>query len=939
MALNSLGLGFVFTAKDLASGTMRKVEGNFRQLDTTSSRSAKNFNKNVGMAVAGLAVAAGGAIAMAGAFKLAGNFGTFEQGLAKVGAITRASAADMELLRERAIQAGIETQFSPDEAVQGLEALGLRGFTTAESMDALGGALDLAAGGQIGVEQAASTTASALRVFGMEADRATEASDKLLKISNLTAISAGDLELMLGTVARGASATKQSLDEMLVSMGLVKNTGVDASVAASAVSSALQFVAKNQDQFKQLGVSVTDADGNFRDFIDIVTDTNAVLGEKFPNAADRTSKGLKLFGRFGVAAFQAVSTQLENGIKDAQGNLLVGADAVAYLRKEMGDAAGTAAKFREQLLDTFEGQKTLLKGSLQTLGIVTGEAFAAVFKPLVSVVINVVNAIIAVMKNLPGPVKKAIGAIFVLTAAFVTIGGLVMAAVAGFALLKMAVIAFSGPLLAAAGGLAAVSAAALVLVGLFKVLRKAFDENIGGFGDSISRTFGKVKLFFDAIKMLTSGDGRLRGNVLKELLDPANESILTMVQRFQQARHRVSAFFQGISDGYNTIMRGAGPTFKALSGAVKELFEALGFGGKGMELMTSKSEDFRQKGEVFGRIVGHIAKLLVAGLTVAVRVATGAIEGMKAAWKIIGPILRFTATVFMVLVNVVESLIGVFSDGTEAANEQGGAFDKLAKVVGYAVGIFVAFKGVMIAARMAVLVYRGVIMAASLAQAAFSAVAAGGALAFLGPAGLVIAVAAAAYALGSYIDKVTGASDAISDWMLDITGVTAELEKLDEAYRKTIKTRGQVAAFGDLEEAAAAQGMSVTAYAEQRATKIAGESTAQRLGLSKDEIKRRLMAGEDVYKELSGPPKPPADAADGVVAAADGEANKGKAAARQQQDAFEQALLAADGKGKPIQLNVTTKIGDEEVAKLMKTLEAQAASLDFEADVGALGEF
>ena len=47
--------------------------------------------------------------------------------------------------------------------------------------------------------------------------------------------------------------------------------------------------------------------------------------------------------------------------------------AIEALRREMSDAEGTAQGFREQLLDTFEGQKTLLRGTLQTFAVVLGE--------------------------------------------------------------------------------------------------------------------------------------------------------------------------------------------------------------------------------------------------------------------------------------------------------------------------------------------------------------------------------------------------------------------------------------------------------------------------------------------------------------------------------------------------------------------------------------
>jgi hypothetical protein len=56
----------------------------------------------------GLAVFTAGAAMVAGAFALANAAGKFEQGLAAVGAVTRATSRDLAMLRNAAIEAGIQ---------------------------------------------------------------------------------------------------------------------------------------------------------------------------------------------------------------------------------------------------------------------------------------------------------------------------------------------------------------------------------------------------------------------------------------------------------------------------------------------------------------------------------------------------------------------------------------------------------------------------------------------------------------------------------------------------------------------------------------------------------------------------------------------------------------------------------------------------------------
>ena len=46
-------------------------------------------------------------------------------------------------------------------------------------------------------------------------------------------------------------------------------------------------------------------------------------------------------------------------------------------RKQFDEAGGTAASFRDKMLDTFAGQKQLMVGSLETLAIVLGVMLAS----------------------------------------------------------------------------------------------------------------------------------------------------------------------------------------------------------------------------------------------------------------------------------------------------------------------------------------------------------------------------------------------------------------------------------------------------------------------------------------------------------------------------------------------------------------------------------
>ena len=75
MALNNLGLGFVFTARDLASGAISNLERSFMSLDRRVGLGAERIQSSVQQLGVGLAVFTAGAATVGGAFSLANAAG------------------------------------------------------------------------------------------------------------------------------------------------------------------------------------------------------------------------------------------------------------------------------------------------------------------------------------------------------------------------------------------------------------------------------------------------------------------------------------------------------------------------------------------------------------------------------------------------------------------------------------------------------------------------------------------------------------------------------------------------------------------------------------------------------------------------------------------------------------------------------------------------
>ncbi len=576
MSLNNLGLGFVFTARDLASGAIQNLERNFLSLDRKVGLGAERIQSSFQQLGVGLAVFSAGAGVVAGAFSLANAAGRFEQSIAAVGAISGASAVELQQLRDAAIDAGIATQFSPTEAVLGLRELAQAGFNAAESMALLTPVLDLAGGslGELSPQQAAGLAAQTMKAFGLSVDEASVSVNRMLQAANVFALNASELPMALGVASRGAQALHQSLSETLITLGLVKNVipGVERASTAAAVAMERMADPEVQKKLRGIGVSVVDAHGSFRGFLDVVGEMGPRLERM--SEAQRSAFLLSAFGREALGGLSAVMTQVTNGIRTNTGETLRGGAAIAYLRQQFDSAGGTAARFRDQMLNTFEGQKKLLGGSLETLAIVMGEPFAQVFKPIVSAVVEVMNGLLSVLRQLPAPVKKAFAGFAVAAGTVVATVGAVIAVKAGVALLAVGLTVLG----VTAAGLMSTLLPAIATVALLGVVVAGFvyavRNNLGGLGDFVHRLWERVRLGFDALVQLFE-QGGFSGAVMAELNRAENSGLKRFLISVYQVAFRVGRAWDGLVAGFTAALDEAVPVFDVLGTSFDELGVAL----------------------------------------------------------------------------------------------------------------------------------------------------------------------------------------------------------------------------------------------------------------------------------------------------------------------------------------------------------------------------
>ncbi len=574
MALNNMGLGFVFTTRDLASAKIDQLSRRFQSLDERVGLGANRMTGAFARIQAGAAAFVATAGALGGVWALTSAAGRFEQQLAAIGAVTKATTQEMEMLRNVAIEAGLKTQFSPQEAVEGLTTLATAGQTATQATQTLLPVLDLAAGslGQLGVAQAAEAVVGTLNAYGLSADNAAMVTDKLLRLTQLTNFQTRDFEGGLAKAAASGAVFKQSLDDALITLGLLRNRNIDASSSATAYREAVRRVGgelRAQKAVMGAGVDIFDKQsGQMRSIVDIMVDFAEAT--KDMTDQERNRRITVAFGARGLLAFNAVMNASFTEVKNGVETTYKGAEAIEAMRVQMAQASGTAIDFRTKLLDTFEGQKTLLIGTLQTFAVALGEPLIKVLKPVVAWILDITIGLLEAFQALPDPIKK-IGAVVVL--AGVAFIGLVLGVIA----LTAAMVALKAMFAAVGAALALIKAFALpvllvlgLLIATVAAFKIAFDKNLGGLGALATGVWEKISLAFQGIKQLFES-GAFSGAVRTELNKAGNTGLKQFLINIYKFVYRIGQIWEGFKQGFTDSVVALSPVFQAF-GARCEIF-------------------------------------------------------------------------------------------------------------------------------------------------------------------------------------------------------------------------------------------------------------------------------------------------------------------------------------------------------------------------------
>lgn len=531
----------------------------------------------------------GGAL-LAGVGFAVKSFMEFDSAMSEVQASTHESAANMDLLREAAINAGADTAFSAKDAAKGIDELAKAGVSTKDVLNGgLSGALSLAAAGSLDVGEAAEIAASALTQFKLSGKDIPHLADLLAAGAGKAQGSVQDMGAALNQAGLVASSTGLTIEETTGALAAFASAGLTGSDAGTSFKTMLMSLNPNSAAaatlMEELGIKAYDAEGSFigmSEYAGVLQNALKDMGDEQRNATLKT-----LFGSDAVRAANVLYEQ--------------GAEGIAKWEEAVNDA-GYAAVTASIKQDNLAGDIEKLGGSLDSVFIKGGSGVAESLRGLVQGAEDMVDA----FGKIPTPILNAGAGIAGITGVALLLGGGLMTALPKVIEFKDSFDALADKSPRAAAGIgkvakaAGLAAAAMVAL---QVVSAVFTEkeitSAEEFGQallkvnkaaSVTDTSGLDSLFTTWDKFAGEGpDIRDLAGAVKEITNPhipagIQDTLDGMFAWTGSAKNdlgQVRDRFKGLGDEMGNLAKnGAAETAAKTFQALTKEFEANGKGAK-----------------------------------------------------------------------------------------------------------------------------------------------------------------------------------------------------------------------------------------------------------------------------------------------------------------------------------------------------------------------
>ncbi len=338
-SLSSINLKFFANVAPLLKG-LNKAERAMQKSARAMQKTGKSLTKNLTAPI----------IAM-GALSVK-VFSSFQLEMAKVKAISGATADEFMRLEKNAQDLGASTIFSAKQVAALQVEFAKLGFTASEITKVTEATLALAQASGSDLSRAAEVAGSTLRAYGLDASETGRVTDVMAKSFSTSALDMEKFAESMKFVAPVAKSAGISIEQTSAMLAVMANSGIKGSQAGTALRRIIS----------ELGAG-----------------------------AKPTTAVLKEMAEAGIGLTDAKD---EVG-RHAQSALLIlaaGADQIKPLTEEYENSAGAAKEMAAIMDDTVSGSMMALKSASEGAMIQIGELVSVAFRPMVQFITKVIQA-------------------------------------------------------------------------------------------------------------------------------------------------------------------------------------------------------------------------------------------------------------------------------------------------------------------------------------------------------------------------------------------------------------------------------------------------------------------------------------------------------------------------------------------------------------------
>lgn len=455
-----------------------KLDNSLEEVESSAKKADDGFT----MFKATLANLAADAImrAVDGIKNLAGNVielgQNFTSTMSEVSAISGATGEDFEKLEACAREYGATTVFSASNAAEALKYMSLAGWDADQSTSALGGVLNLAAASGMELGAASDMVTDYLSAFAMEAGDAAYFADLLSYAqshSNTTAEALGEAYKNCAANLNAAGQDVETVTSLLEGMA---NQGYKGSEAGTAMAAIMRDITNGMKdgaiKIGETSVAVMDAQGNFRDLTDILTEVEAAT-----NGMGDAERAVALSSTFTADSTKGLNLILNEGM-----------DKIAGYEEELRGASGSAEEMANIMNDNLNGDVAAMNSAFEELGL---KIYDALESKLRAGVQFITNGVIPAIEWLGGHIPEV-------TIAVSGLGAVIAAMNWGTISSKIAMV--KGALVKLAAALGGVSLPAIAIIAVITAVALAFTnlwKNNEEFRNKITAIWDGIKAKFD----------------------------------------------------------------------------------------------------------------------------------------------------------------------------------------------------------------------------------------------------------------------------------------------------------------------------------------------------------------------------------------------------------------------------------------------------------